>query len=121
MLSKYARVTSLGHKSFSSLFSNQTKAKTIKWVPIAQGQSFRLMSKSIADEILKAKEEQQKQQKGQASEEGQGGDKKEYKPLTKWQKIGFWFAGIGIPVYLVAMAVLFCKLHKRSSRPKMID
>ena len=112
MLSKYARVTSFSHKCFSTLFTSQINSKTIKWVPIAQGQSFRLMSKSIADEILKAKEEQEKKQKGQASEENQESNKKEYKPLTKWQKIGFYFAGIVVPIYVVAMAVLFCKLHK---------
>merc|ERR1712025_24983 len=45
-----------------------------------QSQSVRLMSKSIADEILQAKQEQEKQEKKQKEESE--GSKKEYKPWT---------------------------------------
>ena len=112
MFSKYARVTSLGSKCLN-FNPKQSSPQSFKWsgALLTQSQSVRLMSKSIADEILQAKQEQEKQEKEQ-KKESEGNSKKEYKPLTKWQKIGFYFAGIGAPVYLIAMAYLFCKLHK---------
>ena len=111
MFSKYARVTSLGSKCLN-FNPKQSSPQSFKWsgALLTQSQSVRLMSKSIADEILQAKQEQEKQEKEQ-KKESEGNSKKEYKPLTKWQKIGFYFAGIGAPVYLIAMAYLFCKLH----------
>ena len=113
MFSKYARVTSLGSKCLNFNLQQSTP-QSFKWagISLTQSQSVRLMSKSIADEILQAKQEQEKQEKKQKEESE--GSKKEYKPLTKWQKIGFYFAGIGAPVYLIAMAYLFCKFHNPS-------
>ena len=111
MFSKYARVTSLGSKCLNFNLQQSTP-QSFKWagVSLTQSQCVRLMSKSIADEILQAKQEQEKQEKKQKEESE--GSKKEYKPLTKWQKIGFYFAGIGAPVYLIAMAYLFCKFRQ---------
>ena len=111
MFSKYARVTSLGSKCLNFNLQQSTP-QSFKWagISLTQSQSVRLMSKSIADEILQAKQEQEKQEKKQKEESE--GSKKEYKPLTKWQKIGFYFAGIGAPVYLIAMAYLFCKFRQ---------
>jgi len=67
----------------------------------------RPMSKGLTDEILKAKVEQQKQDQQQGKEEGSDGDNPKYKPLSKWQKIGYWFFGISMVGALVSNAVLF--------------
>ena len=65
------------------------------------------MSNGLTDEILKAKVEQQKQDQQQGKEEGSEGDNPKYKPLSKWQKIGYWFFGISMVGALVSNAVLF--------------
>ena len=108
MFSKYARVTSLASKclNFNSISTPQRPQQSLKVA--FEAQSIRLMSKSIADEILKAKEQEQKEK--EKAEEPKG--KKEYKPLTKWQKIGFYTAGVGAPIYFIVMAYLFCKFTK---------
>ena len=105
MFSKYARVTSLASKclNFNSISTPQRPQQSLKVA--FEAQSIRLMSKSIADEILKAKEQEQNEK--EKAEEPKG--KKEYKPLTKWQKIGFYTAGVGAPIYFIVMAYLFCK------------
>ena len=62
----------------------------------------RPMSKSLADEILQAKKEQEQKEKEKS-------DKPKYQPLTKWQKIGYIVAVVGIGGGLVGNAILFCK------------
>ena len=64
---------------------------------------------SLTDEIMKAKiEEQQQDQKGNS--EGGEGDNPKYKPLTKWQKIGYWFFGLSMAGGIIANAVLFGRI-----------
>ncbi len=50
---------------------------------------------SLADEVLRVREQEEKQKQGQSEEGAKEGDKKEggYKPLTTWQKRGYIIFG----------------------------
>jgi len=75
-------------------------------------------SKSLADEIMKAKIEQEQKAKDAASESGSGGqaggggtgeEPKGPKPLSKWQKYGYIFFGTSMVAALVGNGIMFCK------------
>jgi len=73
--------------------------------------------KGLADDLLKSQIERQEQNKksdsGGGGEQSQGGepggeeDPKGPKPLSKWQKIGYWTFGIVFVGTLVSNAILF--------------
>lgn len=103
MLSKhFFRVSLTGLRSLSNLSILDSPNQQIT-VPVP----VRFMSKSLADEILKAKQ-QQDEPKDKKNDENQG-NKKEYEPLTKWQKIGYGFTAGSLLLFFVGGGYIYCK------------
>lgn len=65
-------------------------------------------SGSLADSIMNAKLAEDKKDSKEKKEEEDPGPRKP-KPLTKWQKYGYWTFGILFGGSIIANAILFCK------------
>jgi len=80
-------------------------------------------SGGLADQLMKAKIEEEQKEKG-GNQKKEGGEKEEagkkYQPLTKWQKIGYWFFGITMIGGLGGNAILF-SLPDRDEEGNNID
>ncbi len=77
--------------------------------------SVRPMSGSLAEDILRAKQEEEKKQEHKDQDKDGGQQKKGPKPLTKWQKIGYITFGVLFTGSLVSNAILFCKFKSSLS------
>lgn len=116
MLSKSARaVTFVGSRYFSVNSSSinlnkkscQPCLSSLAGSKLLMLNQYKLMSTSLADDILKAKKEQEKGDKKDDKGDDPGG-KKGPQPLTKWQKYGYVFFGVFFTGSMIANAVLFC-------------
>lgn len=110
MLSKSARAVTFVGSRYSALNLNKHQFQSccfVKYQPklCMLAPQTKLMS-SLAEDILKAKREQEK---GGKEEKAEGDPKKGPQPLTKWQKRGYQFFGVFFTISSVAYAILFCK------------
>ena len=118
MLSKYARVSIIGARQLSTTYwsrlQNVQDTNFLEHKLQTPYSNVRLMSNSLAQEILKSKQQEAEQKK--TSNENQSNDdegkNKGPKPLTKWQKIGFWAFGIFFTGTVISNGILFCKFSR---------
>ena len=118
MLSKYARVSIVGAKQLSTTYwsrlQNVPETNFLEHKLQTPYSNVRLMSNSLAQEILKAKQQESEQKKNSSDSQSNDDDKdKGPKPLTKWQKIGFWAFGIFFTGAVISNGVLFCKFSRK--------